>query len=68
MGTPTGGRVALAVEEEEVFPVNQRVAAAQGTEQVVLVVCWRARGQEVVFTLCLSFFHVVDRWRGPVAF
>lgn len=33
------------------------MAAAQGTEQVVLVVRWRAHGQEVVFTR-LSFFHV----------
>lgn len=40
-----------------VRPVNQRVAAAQGTEQVVLVACWRRHGQEVVFT-CLSFCHV----------
>lgn len=38
-------------------PVNQRVAAAQGTEQVVSVVCWLAHGWEVVFSR-LSFFHV----------
>lgn len=38
-------------------PVNQCVAAAQGTEQVVLDVCWHAHGQEVVFTR-LSFFLV----------
>lgn len=44
-------------EEEEESPVNQWVAAAQGTEPVVLVLCWRARGQEVVFPR-LSFFHV----------
>lgn len=50
----TGGR---GVSCEEGGPVNQWAAAAQGTEQVVLVVRWRAHGQEVVFTR-LSFFHV----------
>lgn len=48
-------------------PVNQWVAAAQGTEQVVLVVCWRAHGQEVVFTR-LSFFFMCGHWGGPVTF
>lgn len=38
-------------------PVNQRVAAAQGTERVVSVVCWRAHGQEVL-SCRLSFFRV----------
>lgn len=55
-GTLTGGS-GVTCEEEAVCPVNQWVAAAQGTEQVVVVVCWRAHGQEVVFTR-LSFFHV----------
>lgn len=44
-------------EEGVVCPVNQWVAAAQGTERVVSVVCRRAHGQEVLFSR-LSFFHV----------
>lgn len=66
MGTLSGG----SGEEEAVCPVYQWEAAAQGTEQVVLVVCWRAHGHKVVFTR-LSFFHVwtlgEDQWHFSVA-
>lgn len=55
-GTLTGGSV-ISCKEKALCPANPWVAAAQGTEQVVLVVWARAHGLEVVFTRP-SFFHV----------